>query len=550
MKKTAAQRYEDLVSDRDYYLSRGRACARLTIPYLIPTSSEPVADTKETYAVPWNGIGARGVLNLASRMLLGLLPPTQQFFRFSLDEAELAAQNIPPEAKTEMETALSQIERLVLREIEASNDRVVFHEALLHLIVGGNALLHIAPEGLRCFHLNRYVCQRDPMGNPLEVIICEQLAIDTLPEKIQELVRSGDDEDDITSGLIDDIVNPVPRRDSGDTVRIYTYIRWERNGQGKKGTVKWHQEVNNKIIPGSEFSRPEEVSPWLPLTMIRADGQQYGISYVETAALADLQTVEALCQAIAEGSLASSKILFLVKPSGVTKAANLANAPNGAFVTGDPNDVLALQVQKSTDLQVAMQGKTQIEARLAQAFMLADVRDSERTTAEEVRLTALQIENSLGSIYSVLQTTFQVPYVARKLDILQREGKVPKSVMDKDLVKPVMTVGLAAVGRGNDLEQLVRFTTTLGQTMGPEGLATYVKPTELIKRLAYSMGIDTLGLIKSEEELAQEQQAAAEQAQQQMLMQSKLADPQNLANAAQTAQEVQTQAANPEQQPQ
>ena len=548
MKKTAAQRYEDLAQDRDYYLSRGRACARLTIPYLIPTSSEPVADTKETFPVPWNGIGARGVLNLASRMLLGLLPPTQQFFRFSLDEAELARQGVSPEEKSNFETVLSQIERQVLREIEASNDRVVFHEALLHLIVGGNALLHIAPEGLRCFHLNRYVCQRDPMGNPLEVIICEQLAIETLPEKIQELIRAKDEDDDINSGLIDDIVSPVPRRDDGDTVRIYTYIQWERNGQGKDGTVKWHQEVNNKVIPGTEFSRPESVSPWLPLTMIRSDGQQYGISYVETAALADLQTVEALCQAIAEGSLASSKILFLVKPSGVTKAANLANSPNGAFVTGDPSDVMALQVQKSTDLQVAMQGKTQIEARLSQAFMLADVRDSERTTAEEVRLTALQIENSLGSIYSVLQTTFQVPYVARKLDILQREKKVPK--LPDELVKPVMTVGLAAVGRGNDLEQLVRFTTTLGQTMGPEGLATYVKPTELIKRLAYSMGIDTLGLIKSEEELAQEQQAAEQQAQQQMLMQSKLADPQNLANAAQTAQNVQMQAENPEQQPQ
>ena len=548
MKKTAAQRYDDLAQDRDYYLSRGRACARLTIPYLIPTSSEPVPDTKETFPVPWNGIGARGVLNLASRMLLGLLPPTQQFFRFSLDEAELARQGVSPEDKSNFETVLSQIERQVLREIEASNDRVVFHEALLHLIVGGNCLLHIAPEGLRCFHLNRYVCQRDPMGNPLEVVICEQLAIETLPDKIQEMVRAKDDDDDITSGLIDDVVNPVPRRDNGDTVLIYTYIQWERNGQGKKGTVKWHQEVNNKVIPGSEFSRPEEVSPWLCLTMIRADGQQYGISYVETAALADLQTVEALCQAIAEGSLASSKILFLVKPSGVTKAANLANSPNGAFVTGDPNDVMALQVQKSTDLQVAMQGKTQIEARLSQAFMLADVRDSERTTAEEVRLTALQIENSLGSIYSVLQTTFQVPYVARKLDILQREKKVPK--LPDELVKPVMTVGLAAVGRGNDLEQLVRFTTTLGQTMGPEGLATYVKPTELIKRLAYSMGIDTLGLIKSEEELMQEQQAAQQQAQQQMLMQSKLADPQNVANAAQTAQNVQMQAENPEQQPQ
>lgn len=478
----------------------------------------------------------------------GITPADAAVFRFSLDEAELNAQGVGPEQKSEFEMALSQIERQVLREIEASNDRVVFHEALLHLIVGGNALLYVAPEGLRCFHLNRYVCQRDPMGNPLEVITCEELAIETLPQKVQDMVRNPEEDDDITSGLVDDIAQPVPRRDSGDTVRIYTYVKWERNGQGKKGTVKWHQEVNNKLIPGSEGRAPEDVSPWMPLRMTRSDGQMYGISYVEAAALADLQTVEALCQAIAEGSLASSKILFLVKPSGVTKAANLANSPNGAFVTGDPNDVMALQVQKSTDLQVAMQGKSQIEARLSQAFMLADVRDSERTTAEEVRLQALQIENSLGSIYSILQTEFQVPYVSRKLDILQREKKVPK--LPKELVKPVMTVGLAAVGRGNDLEQLVRFTTTLGQTMGPEGLQTYLKPSELIKRLAYSMGIDTVGLIKSEQELAQEQQAAQQQQQQAMLMQSKLADPKNVADAAQTAQNIQIQSENPEPQPQ
>jgi len=537
---TAESRYRDLEGPRNYCLDRARASARLTIPYLVPTSNEPAANNQESYPVPWNGIGARGVLNLASRMLLALLPPTQQFFRFSLDEAALAKQGVSPEQKTNFEEALSKIERLVLREIEASNDRVVFHEAVLHLVVTGNALLYIGSDGLRVYHLNRYVCSRDPMGNPLEVVTCEELAIHVLPQKVQDMLKEEDEE---LKGILDD-QDPIPKREDAKTVRIYTYVQW------KEKKVEWHQEVKGKKIPGSEGKAPLDVSPWLPLRMTRVDGQPYGVGYVEAAAIADLQTCEALCQAIAEGSLASSKVLFLVKPSGVTKAADLAKAPNGSFVTGDPNDVLALQVQKSTDLAVAMQGKQQIEARLSQAFMLADVRDSERTTAEEVRLQALQIENSLGSIYSILTTEFQVPYVARKLDILTREGKVPK--MPKDLVKPVMTVGLAAVGRGNDLEQLVRFTTTLGQTLGPEGLAQYVKPPELIKRLAYSMGIDVLGLIKSEEELAEEAQQQQQQAMAQQAMASPMADPQKLATAAATTQQMQMVADGeqpPEQQP-
>ena len=222
--ESAEKCYRRLQSDRDHYLDRARVASRLTIPYLIPETNEPTAQTKESYAVPWNGIGARGVLNLASRMLLALLPPTQQFFRFSLDDAALAQEGVEPEQKTQVEEALSKIERLVLREIEASNDRVVFHEALLHLIISGNALLYVSTEGLRVFHLNRYVCSRDPMGNPLEVVTCEELALYQLPKNVQEMCYEEDDE---LKGIVDR--NDVDIKGKEKTVRLYTYIYWRED---------------------------------------------------------------------------------------------------------------------------------------------------------------------------------------------------------------------------------------------------------------------------------------------------------------------------------
>jgi hypothetical protein len=179
--------------------------------------------------------------------------------------------------------------------------------------------------------------------------------------------------------------------------------------------------------------------------------------------------------------------------------------------------------------------------------MLADVRDSERTTAEEVRLQALQIENSLGSIYAILTTEFQQPYVARKLAILTRKGKLPK--LPEDLVQPVVSVGLAAVGRGNDLEKTARFMTILQQSLGPEGIATYVMPSELIRRLASAMGMDIIGLVKTEEQLAQEQQAQQQMAMAQQAMAAGMADPQKLANAAATSQQM-AEPLPPEQAPQ
>ena len=50
--------------------------------------------------------------------------------------------------------------------------------------------------------------------------------------------------------------------------------------------------------------------------------------------------------------------------------------------------------------------------------------------------------------------------------------------------------------------------------MGPEALATYINPDEVIKRLAASQGIDTLNLVKSQQEVQQQQQAAMQQQQQ------------------------------------
>jgi hypothetical protein len=58
------------------------------------------------------------------------------------------------------------------------------------------------------------------------------------------------------------------------------------------------------------------------------------------------------------------------------------------------------------------------------------------------------------------------------------------------------------------------FLQTIGQSLGPEMLMKYIHPDEAIKRLAASQGIDTLRLIKTQQEQAAEMQAAQAQAMQ------------------------------------
>jgi hypothetical protein len=531
----AEQTYRRLVGNgRDWYLDRARQASRLTVPYLIPNTAEPTANHQEAFPLPWNGIGARGVHNLASRLLLAILPPTQSFFRFTIDDVEMqkqeeamidmgATRDQIAKAKSEMELALARLERSVLRSIEASNDRVAMHEALMHLLVAGNVLLYISEDGLKCYHLNRYAVCRDPMGNPEEAVVCEELSAENLPPNLRAELQ--DEEGDLRG-----IVEASPLSDIQKTVKVYTWVKWE------DGRVEWHQEIKGKEVEGTRGSARVSSSPWLPLRMIRVDGSDYGPGYVESACIADLQTAEALNQAIAEGALVSAQVRHLVKPSAVVNAKQLAEAPNGSYLPGNPDDVFTVQVQKGNDLNVALTGLQRIEMRLAQAFMLADMRDAERVTAEEVRLQAMQLEQSLGSIYAQLTVELQAPYIARKLELFMRRGGMKQ--LPEGLVQPVVSVGLAAVGRGNDLEQTARFMSILQQTLGPEGITTYVNSSELIKRLAAAMGLDIIGLVKTEDELAAEQQQAQQMAMAQQAIAAGMADPQKLANAAAIEQEM------------
>ena len=97
-----------------------------------------------------------------------------------------------------------------------------------------------------------------------------------------------------------------------------------------------------------------------------------------------------------------------------------------------------------------------------------------------------------------------MPLVKLILNNLQSQGKMPK--MPKDTVKPTIVTGMEALGRGQDLNKLAQFLQYL-QPLGMEVLQSEMNISDYIDRLGASLGIDTNGLIKSDEQ----KQAEAEQ---------------------------------------
>ena len=494
-----ASMYQNCFGEREAYLDRARESARLTIPGLI---REQGGTYSTVYDTPFQSIGARGVNHLASKLLLTLLPPNSPFFRLTIDDFDIESL-VGPEQRGPVEEGLAKVERATLAEIETQAYRVPVFEALKHLIVTGNCLLYIPDGGgMRVFHLDRYVVKRDPMGNVLYMITKESLNAKTLTEDARK-----------TLGL------PEPSEIAPETPHkpydLYTYIC----DKGKHWHV--HQEVQNVPIPDSYGKYPKDKNPFIPLRFSRVDGESYGRGLVEEY-IGDLRSLEALTQAIVEGSAAAAKILFLVRPNGTTRINTLAKSPSGAIVQGDANDVSTLQLQKSQDFRIALDTISQIRDRLSFAFLLNSSvqRNAERVTAEEVRFMAQELESALGGVYSVLSQEFQLPLVNILLDKMTKAKKMPK--FPKEVVKPQVITGIEALGRGQDLNKLSQFLQYLSP-LGPEAIMSNLNLDDYIDRLGASLGIDTSGLIKTAEQKQAEQQAQMEQ-QQQMMQQQLMGD--------------------------
>ena len=490
---TAKERYLKLKENREKFVDRAQECSELTISSLIPP--EGFSNSSKLYN-PFQSVGARGVNNLASKLLLLLLPPNSPFFRLSVSGKTKEELNQQKELKTEIEKSLASIEREVSKKIEELALRVSVFEALKHLIVAGNVLTYLPKDGtMRVFPITQYVCNRDASGNILEIVIKEVVSPLSL--------------DEVTRGKV--IVDGNYKKD--EDIELYTHLYKLEND-------KYYicQEVNGMKIPESIGNFTKELLPYQALRMVRVDSENYGRGYVEEF-LGDLKSLEGLSQALVESAAASSKIVFMVRPNAVTKKRDLSLTRNGDIITGSADDVTVLQAQKQYDLQVVERSIAKLEERMSYAFLLhtAIQRDAERVTAQEIRYMAEQLETSMGGVYSLLSQEFQLPLVKILMKRMQEAKEIPP--LPKNSVEPTIITGIEALGRGNDLQKLREFVAEIGNLaqINPQVVQS-LKTSDLIKRIATSLGIEMEGLIKTDEELAAEQEQMQQQQQQQQVM--------------------------------
>ena len=492
----ALSRYQQLTADREDYLDMARRCAALTLPYLITEDGHVGGGRLQQ---PYQSLGSKGVNALSSQLMLSLFPIQTSFFKLQINDAEIAeVPELTPEVRSEIDLNLSKMEKMVMQQISESSDRVQLTVAMKHLVVTGNVLVFAGKKALKVYPLDRFVIERDGEGTVMEIVTREVIDRSLLPAEFQEKsLLAGNDSNAV--GEDGPKLGVVGSKSKAQEAEVYTCVKLI------DGQHRWHQECDGKMIPGSKSSSPLKHSPWMPLRFNVVQGESYGRGRVEEF-FGDLTSLNSLTRSLIEGSAAAAKVVFMVSPSATTKPQSLAAAGTGAIIQGRAEDVSVVQVGKTADFRTVQEMIRDLTQRISDAFLILNVRQSERTTATEVNATRMELDRQLSGIYGALTVELLTPYLNRKLHLMQRSKQLPS--LPKGLVMPTVVAGLGGVGRGEDRAALIEFMQTVGQAMGPEALAQYIDPTEFLRRLAAASGIDTLNLVKSPETMQQEQQQA------------------------------------------
>ena len=218
----------------------------------------------------------------------------------------------------------------------------------------------------------------------------------------------------------------------------------------------------------------------------------------------------------ADAALASAQFRWRVSPTAQCKPEDVQEAANGAAIAAQQNEVELLSASKGSDLNSLLALEQEKRTELSKAFLIGSsmVRDSERTTAEEIRLVRNELETALGGAYNRLGQELQLAtsYWAA--------GITNKGLLNKSFKFEVVT-GLEGMTRSREAENLKMVLTDIVSLAGlPPEIANRLKLSNIFNDMFSAYGLDSASYVATEAEAEQanlammQQQVAANMAEQ------------------------------------
>ena len=476
---TAAACWQACDSIRNGLLKRVENYAQLTIPKVCYPEGYNSDQTDETH--DYQSIGAQAVNHLSNKLMLAMFAPSRPFAKLQAGQKAKNEASKGGLTQGQLEDILAEGERRAIKELDSRGQRPKLFQLMRHLVVAGNALLILEKSGMRVLGLKKYVVKRSIDGTVLHIVIREQIKFDELEPKIKDAYS---------------------RYYQGDTqVYFYKWIKREDNG-----SYTMSQWIDEKRLPKEYDGRwPADSMPYQPITWDLADESDYGTGLVEEY-VGDFEALSVLSESVVDGAVLGTEYRWLVSPTGQTSPQDMKDSENGDVLSGLPTDVAPTQGGNPQAISVASEVLDRYERRVARGFLMgsAVIRDAERVTTEEVRLTAQELETAYGGVYSTLASSVQKPVANWLFKSIEIDLK------GADLEITIIT-GLDALSRNGDLEN---FRLAMGDmvaiTTVPEQLAARVKWEEVTRFVGQGRNVDMSKFFLNDQEYAQKQ--AQEQA--------------------------------------
>ena len=477
-RKTAAQFWTKANTVAENIILRVERYAALTIPKVCLPKGFDEANTDQSH--DYQSIGAQAVNHVVNKLMLALFAPSRPFIKLMAGKVTKAQATKGGMTDVQLNEILAQGERDAVKELDARAQRPKLYQILRHLVVTGNVLLYLGKDSMRVMGLKYYRVKRDAEGNVIAICIREDIEFDELDEKVQTILAGKFNDETI--------------------VAHYRYIVREPNG-----SYTMTQWINSDRLP-DEFNGKwtSEKMPYRVLTWDLADEADYGTGLVEEY-IGDLEAVSVLSEAVVDGAVLACEARTLVNPTGITSVEDMKNSENGDVLAGTKADIDSVQMGDAAGVQVAQAVGSDYEKRIARGFLMgsAVIRDAERVTQEEVRLTANELETAYGGVYSTLAASLQLPVAGWLF------AAIGMPLVGTD-IKITIVTGLDALSRNGDLENFRLAMADLAtiSTLPPD-LQMRLKMGDIATFIGQGRGVDMSKFLKSEAEVQQmlEQQA-------------------------------------------
>lgn len=499
MKGNIGKLWTEMSTEKGDLIDRAKQYAKWTLPYLMPENPENRVNQEQIKSSVPNG--GKMVNHLANRIVETLFPLSRSFFTLGL--SPLARMELEQQSAEDLQQQLDEIRQATTNAENIARDhlnlvayRPVAIEGIKYTLVTGNSLIRRMPSGNRVVYgIDRYCLRRDEEGNPIEAILYAKKKLANFDEGLRDLIKA----------------QHPGMKDHTEAVLLTHYKKMP------DGRWQVMQEAEGVAI-GKAVKYAEKDLDILPLAWNLPSGEHYATGLVEDNAVL-FHNIDVVNMAMIDLIGIVSDVKFYIRPGSPlsTLIHELNNSPRGAYLPGVEGDIHIPEAKISGNLQHIAGIVERWEKELSEAFLLTQVRDAERVTAEEIRQVARQLESAFGGIYSRLALNWQQKEAEYLVNKINKDGMIP---LDKFRI--TVTTGIESLSREGQLENYrlaVADLSLLDQV--PESVQDAFNPLRTAHWIFAQRGLHLVDFLNSQEEIRAIQEQRLAQAGREMQEQAK-----------------------------